>query len=79
MKKDLSSGDLVSNDNTAALLSAYIIQAECGDFNTIDYPDYHYISQFKLIPNQDDDFQLKVMENHKQLMYVLFCLSKKFF
>uniref|UniRef100_A0A6P6XV42 FERM, ARHGEF and pleckstrin domain-containing protein 2-like n=1 Tax=Dermatophagoides pteronyssinus TaxID=6956 RepID=A0A6P6XV42_DERPT len=68
VKKDLSSGDLVSNDNTAALLSAYIIQAECGDFNTIDYPDYHYISQFKLIPNQDDDFQLKVMENHKQLI-----------
>lgn len=70
IKKDLASGDLICNDNTAALLSAYAIQAECGDFNPNDYNDHHhYISQFKLISNQDDDFEFKVMENHKKLMY----------
>ncbi|XP_046911920.2 chondrocyte-derived ezrin-like domain containing protein [Dermatophagoides farinae] len=69
IKKDLASGDLICNDNTAALLSAYAIQAECGDFNPNDYNDHHhYISQFKLISNQDDDFEFKVMENHKKLI-----------
>ncbi|XP_054721469.1 FERM, ARHGEF and pleckstrin domain-containing protein 2-like [Uloborus diversus] len=66
IKKDLSQGVLICNDNTAALMASYIVQAECGDFVSEDYPDHNYVSSFKFVPHQDADFQHKIMENHKK-------------
>ena len=68
IKKDLSNGILQCNENTAALMASYIIQAEVGDFNPKEYCDHNYVSKFKLIPRQDSSFEWKVMENHKHHM-----------
>lgn len=51
------------------LLYLSLIPAECGDYNNEEYPNQNYVSKFKLIPQQDDEFEIKVMENHKKLMY----------
>ena len=32
IKRDLASGQLQCNENTAALMASYIVQAECGDY-----------------------------------------------
>ncbi|KPM10633.1 FERM, RhoGEF and pleckstrin domain-containing protein 2-like protein [Sarcoptes scabiei] len=67
IKKDLACGSLICNTNTSALLSAYIIQSEFGDYNLEECSDHLYVSQFNLIPNQDEEFELNVMENHQKL------------
>lgn len=48
----------------------YIIwnAAEYGDYNPDEYVDQNYVSRFKLIPDQDEEFEWKVMENHKKHM-----------
>ncbi|XP_054168607.1 FERM, ARHGEF and pleckstrin domain-containing protein 1-like [Oppia nitens] len=66
IKRDLSEGLLVCNENTAALMASYIIQSEIGDYNSDEYIDHLYVSRFKLIPHQDEEFEWKVMENHKK-------------
>lgn len=66
IKRDLAQGVLQCNDNTAALMASYIVQAECGDFVSEDYPDHTYVSSFKFVPHQDEEFQHKIMENHKK-------------
>lgn len=66
-------GELLCNENTAALLASYIVQSDCGDFAAEDYPDDSYLSSARFIPNQSAEFQRKVMENHMKLMYV--CLN----
>lgn len=66
LKKDLAQGILQCNDNTAALMASYIVQAECGDYVSEDYPDHTYLSSFKFVPHQDAEFQKKIMENHKK-------------
>ncbi len=45
--------------------------AECGDFNAEEYVDHSYVSRFKLVPHQDEEFEWRVMENHKKHMYVI--------
>ena len=68
IKRDLQSGHFVCNDATAALLVAYIIQAECGDYSHEDYPDHTYLSTANLVPNQTADFERAVMQNHMKLV-----------
>ncbi|GIY24673.1 FERM, ARHGEF and pleckstrin domain-containing protein 2 [Caerostris extrusa] len=51
IKRDLAQGILLCNDNTAALMASYIVQAECGDFVSEDYPDHTYVSSFKFLVN----------------------------
>ncbi|KAM3727751.1 FERM, ARHGEF and pleckstrin domain-containing protein [Dirofilaria immitis] len=68
IKRDLAMGELLCNENTAALLASYIVQSDCGDFAAEDYPDDSYLSSARFIPNQSSDFQRKVMENHKKLI-----------
>lgn len=70
IRRDLARGEFICNKNTAALLISFIVQAECGDFSTEDYPDHTYLSITNFVPNQTADFQIKVMENHKKLMLV---------
>ncbi|XP_066941558.1 FERM, ARHGEF and pleckstrin domain-containing protein 1 isoform X4 [Macrobrachium rosenbergii] len=66
IKRDLAHGWLLCNDNTAALMASYIVQAECGDFVEEDYPDHRYLSLYKFVPSQDAELERKIMENHKK-------------
>lgn len=66
IKRDLQQGTLICNDNTAALMASYIVQAECGDFSEEDYPDASYLSLYKFIPHQDYEIERKIRENHKK-------------
>jgi FERM/RhoGEF/pleckstrin domain protein 2 len=68
IKRDLATGEFVSNDNTAALMAGYIVQSDCGDYSSDDYPDHTYLSTSKFVPNQNADFQKKIMDCHKKLM-----------
>ncbi|XP_046419182.1 FERM, ARHGEF and pleckstrin domain-containing protein 1-like isoform X1 [Neodiprion fabricii] len=66
IKRDLAQGSLQCNDNTAALMASYIVQAECGDYVIEDYPDHTYLSTYKFIPHQDMELERRIMENHKK-------------
>lgn len=66
VKRDLAQGLLQCNDNTAALMASYIVQAECGDYVSEDYPDHTYLSSYKFVPHQDQEMERKIMENHKK-------------
>ncbi|XP_052848773.1 FERM, ARHGEF and pleckstrin domain-containing protein 1 isoform X4 [Drosophila gunungcola] len=66
IKRDLATGSLQCNDNTAALMASYVVQASCGDFVPEDYPDHTYLSSYRFVPHQDATMQRKIMENHKK-------------
>ncbi|GJQ67418.1 hypothetical protein Trydic_g8283 [Trypoxylus dichotomus] len=66
VKRDLAQGLMQCNDNTAALMASYIVQAECGDYVSEDYPDHTYLSSYKFVPHQDQEMERKIMENHKK-------------
>ncbi|CAI5455504.1 unnamed protein product [Caenorhabditis angaria] len=68
IKRDLALGELHCSDSTAALLSAYSVQSECGDFSSDDYPDATYLSHSRFVPNQTLEFQKKVMDNHRNFI-----------
>ncbi|CAA9997625.1 unnamed protein product [Nesidiocoris tenuis] len=66
IKRDLAQGHLQCNDNTAALMASYIVQAECGDYSADDYPDHTYLSSYKFVQHQDRELEKKIMDNHKK-------------
>merc|ERR1719438_764023 len=66
IKRDLATGQLQCNDNTAALMASYIIQAECGDYAVEDYPDHTYLSSKKFVPGQDEGLERRICDNHKK-------------
>ncbi|XP_058450591.1 FERM, ARHGEF and pleckstrin domain-containing protein 2 isoform X3 [Malaya genurostris] len=66
VKRDLATGSLQCNDNTAALMASYIVQASCGDYAPEDYPDHTYLSSYRFVPQQDHTMQRRIMENHKK-------------
>merc|ERR1719435_922254 len=65
IKRDLACGQLHCNENTAALMASYIVQAECGDFMEDDYPDHTYLSTYMFAPGQTPHLEKKIMDNHK--------------
>ncbi|XP_075245670.1 FERM, ARHGEF and pleckstrin domain-containing protein 1-like isoform X2 [Convolutriloba macropyga] len=69
IKRDMACGMLPCAENTAALMASYIVQAELGDFdvekNSGIESSPRYLSMFKFIPPQTDEFLVKVMEYHK--------------
>uniref|UniRef100_A0A0N5BR16 Moesin/ezrin/radixin homolog 1 n=1 Tax=Strongyloides papillosus TaxID=174720 RepID=A0A0N5BR16_STREA len=68
LRRDLGRGELLCNENTAALLISYFVQADCGDYSQDDYPDHTYLSSISFIPKQTPGFLMKVMENHKNII-----------
>ena len=65
IKRDLASGQLPCNANTAALLSSYIAQAEMGDWQE-EFGDSHaYLSGYRFVVQQTDDFLRKVAQYHR--------------
>ncbi|XP_055935449.1 FERM, ARHGEF and pleckstrin domain-containing protein 2-like isoform X2 [Argiope bruennichi] len=68
VKKDLINGHLQCNDNTAAVMISYIVQADFGDYNPEKCSDGSYISGCKFVPFQDAELERKVLENHKKII-----------
>ncbi|KAL3073998.1 hypothetical protein niasHT_039552 [Heterodera trifolii] len=70
IRRDLSRGELIcSNENTAALLVALIVQSECGDFSPLDYPDAGaYLAGTHFVPHQTPTFAQAVLEQHRRLI-----------
>jgi len=66
IKRDLAAGQLHCNDNTAALMASYIVQAQCGDYVVEDYPDHTYLSSEKFVPAQDEELERRICDNHKK-------------
>ncbi|XP_069767906.1 tyrosine-protein phosphatase non-receptor type 3-like [Narcine bancroftii] len=65
LKKELVDGRLSCSHSKAAVLASYAVQSELGEYN----PSEHhpgYIESFLFIPDQNQDFQTKVMSLHKQ-------------
>ncbi|OQV16452.1 Tyrosine-protein phosphatase non-receptor type 4 [Hypsibius exemplaris] len=65
LKRDIQEGNLAVPASVAPLLASYVVQSELGDFD----PDEHkpgYLSQFKFVPDQNPDFDIKVHELHKR-------------
>ncbi|XP_053374760.1 tyrosine-protein phosphatase non-receptor type 4-like isoform X5 [Mercenaria mercenaria] len=64
VKRDILEGRLHCPRSTAALLASYAVQSELGDFN----PDEHrdgYLSEFRFVPAQDEDFEKEVAKHHQ--------------
>lgn len=45
---------------------SYVYTADIGDYSEDQFPDYTYLSQLKVLPNQTADIQVKIMEHHKE-------------
>ncbi|KAM5146110.1 FERM domain-containing protein 7 [Mantella aurantiaca] len=64
MKKDLASGKLPCNDNSGALMTSYILQAELGDYE--EEPARKHLEQNQYLPNQEylDNKIIKYYQRH---------------
>ncbi|XP_073455265.1 FERM domain-containing protein 7 isoform X1 [Aquarana catesbeiana] len=64
IKKDLASGKLPCNDNSGALMTSYIIQAELGDYE--EETAKKHLEQNQYLPNQEylDNKILKYYQRH---------------
>ena len=65
IKKDILDGKLVCQPNLSILLASYAVQSELGDYSSEDHGS-GYLSDFKLVPNQDQQFVMEVMQYHQQ-------------
>ncbi|XP_030846455.1 tyrosine-protein phosphatase non-receptor type 4 isoform X2 [Strongylocentrotus purpuratus] len=64
LKKDLLEGRLTCSFDIGTLLASYLVQAELGDYDPQDHPD-GYMSQFRFIPYQTEEFINQVHHLHK--------------
>jgi len=68
IQQDVKTGKLPCSFVTHALLGAYLVQSELGDYDPVDHgltPDY--IRDFDFAPNQSEDLLERIMEVHKTL------------
>ncbi|PIK39520.1 putative band 4.1-like protein 4A isoform X1 [Apostichopus japonicus] len=66
IKQDLLVGRIPCNTNMAAVLASLCLQSELGDFDSSLHTD-GYISEFRFIPDQSEDFEQHVGELHQSL------------
>lgn len=64
LKRDLLHGRLYCNTSEAALLGAYILQAELGDFNPEEHID-NYVNDLKILLKQTLQLEEKMIDIHK--------------
>lgn len=64
LKRDLLHGRLYCTPSEAALLAAFIIQSELGDYDPEEHED-GYVSEFKLLLKQTPEIEEKIMELHQ--------------
>lgn len=65
LRQDILNNRLIVPTCSAILLASYILQSEVGDYKH-ELLEENYASNFKLLPNQNDDIKKKVIELHKQ-------------
>ncbi|KAM8933746.1 tyrosine-protein phosphatase non-receptor type 4 [Pelodytes ibericus] len=65
IKQDVLSGRLPCPYNTAALLAAYAVQSELGDYTNSEHLP-GYLADFLFIPTQPLDFEKEIAKLHQQ-------------
>ena len=66
IQNDIKNGRLPCSFVTHALLGAYFVQSELGDYDPIDHgTTIDYLRDFEFAPCQSDDLLEKIMEIHK--------------
>ncbi|KAJ8272369.1 hypothetical protein COCON_G00112280 [Conger conger] len=64
IKRDLYHGRLLCKTSDAALLAAYILQAEIGDYDPGKHPE-GYSSKFQFFPKHSEKLERRIAEIHK--------------
>ncbi|KAJ0002048.1 hypothetical protein NQD34_001844 [Periophthalmus magnuspinnatus] len=64
VKRDLYHGRLLCKTSDAALLAAYILQAEIGDYDPGKHPE-GYCSKFQFFPKHSEKLERRIAEIHK--------------
>lgn len=65
LKHDILSGKLEVPRDTAAELAALTLQSEVGDYDAEEHTPA-FVSEFRFIPNQTEDFEVQVVEEFKK-------------
>ena len=69
IQNDIKSGKLPCSFVTHALLGAYLVQSELGDYDQYEHgTNIEYLRDFDLAPSQSDDLLEKVMEIHRSTL-----------
>ncbi|CAB4015581.1 FERM domain-containing 5-like, partial [Paramuricea clavata] len=66
VKRDILHGRLLCSFNDLADLGGYIVQDELGDYDPEDHKE-GYLSEFRVVPKQNEKLEAKIAENHKNL------------
>ncbi|KAI3377060.1 hypothetical protein L3Q82_000270 [Scortum barcoo] len=64
VKRDLYHGRLLCKTSDAAMLAAYILQAEIGDYDPGKHPE-GYSSKFQFFPKHSEKLERRIAEIHK--------------
>ncbi|XP_006628952.1 FERM domain-containing protein 5 isoform X1 [Lepisosteus oculatus] len=64
IKRDLYHGRLLCKTSDAAILAAYILQAEIGDYDPGKHPE-GYSSKFQFFPKHSEKLERRIAEIHK--------------
>ncbi|XP_036443009.1 FERM domain-containing protein 5 isoform X2 [Colossoma macropomum] len=64
IKRDLYHGRLLCRSSDAAMLAAYILQAEIGDYDPGKHPE-GYSSKFQFFPKHSERLERRIAEIHK--------------
>ncbi|XP_018416871.1 PREDICTED: FERM domain-containing protein 5 isoform X2 [Nanorana parkeri] len=64
VKRDLYHGRLLCKTSDAALLAAYILQAEIGDYDPGKHPE-GYSSKFQFLPKHSEKLERRISEIHR--------------
>ncbi|KAJ8960031.1 hypothetical protein NQ318_009468 [Aromia moschata] len=67
IKQDVLQGRLIVPFELAAELGAYILQSELGDYDSRRHSP-GYVSEFRFLPNQSAEMELRMAELHQSLM-----------
>jgi len=71
IQNDIKNGRLPCSFVTHALLGAYLVQSELGDFDPIEHGNtIDYLRDFDFAPCQSDDLLEKIMEIHRSTLKV---------
>lgn len=69
IQNDIKSGKLPCSFVTHALLGAYLVQSELGDYDPVEHGvNVDYLREFDFAPCQSDDLLEKIMEIHKMTL-----------
>ena len=76
IQNDIKNGRLPCSFVTHALLGAYLVQSELGDYDAIEHgTSIDYLNDFDFAPCQSDDLLEKIMEIHRTTLKVSIVLQ----